>query len=238
MLSKVIFSSAVFVILLMAVWLAPSVAVAQSSSESLIVEADDSLQWRRDEQQYIATGNAVARQGDITLRAHVITADYLADDGSGDSSGDGGDINITRITGTGNARLEGSRYQAQAENIVYDRGSKVIIATGSAEIILGDGQRLGGGRIEVAVNEAEDDVTSIGATGKARVFSPAPRGGHEAQAEHIDFTKDTGVAVLTGAVEVSSGGNRLSGDKAVINTLTGEATMTATDGRVIGVFAP
>ena len=39
------------------------------SSDPLVVEADDSLEWRREDRQYIATGNAVATQGETTLKA-------------------------------------------------------------------------------------------------------------------------------------------------------------------------
>ena len=82
---------------------------AQSSSAPLIVEADTSLQWRRDEGQYIATGNAVARQGEITLRASVITADYIDKE-----TAEGEQITITRIIGHGDARLEANGYRSQA----------------------------------------------------------------------------------------------------------------------------
>ena len=42
----------------------------------LIVEADESLQWLRAQNQYVATGNASAEQNDMRLTANVIIAHY------------------------------------------------------------------------------------------------------------------------------------------------------------------
>ena len=243
---------------------APSTAAAQSSTEPLVVEADDSLQWRRDDQQYIATGNAIARQGDTTLMANVITADYVDDNTEQTEK-----VNITRIVGTGNAQLEENSYQARAETItydlnenkarleggnvsiisadgtvkaeetiIYDRDNRLMIATGAAEILLSNGQRLNGDRIEIDVNETENDFTAIRASGNAHVFSPDPEGDRLAHAENIDYKRNTGIATLTGKVEILDGSNKMTGDKAVIDTISGVSTMTSTTGRVGGVFTP
>ena len=51
-------------------------ASAQTTPQTLTVEADQHLEWRRDDQQYIAKGNAVLTTQDMTLKADTITADY------------------------------------------------------------------------------------------------------------------------------------------------------------------
>ena len=49
-----------------------------NGDQNLIVDADDSLQWLRDEKKYIATGNASATRGGTRLDADIIIADYLS----------------------------------------------------------------------------------------------------------------------------------------------------------------
>lgn len=246
--------------------------VQAQSSEPLIVEADDSLQWRREDRQYIATGNAIASQGDTVMQADVITADYLESSAeSGDSTDENTEdkIDISRIVGEGAARLDNGGYSATAEKItydlnqdmarleggkikvtsqtgsitatetvIYDRARKIMVAIGEAEILLQNGQRLNGDRIEVDINEAENDFTAIRAFGGAEVFSPNPAGDRQARAESIDYIQETGIATLEGNVKVFDGPNKMTGDKAVVNTLTGVSTMTSTSGRVGGVFTP
>lgn len=246
--------------------MAPLSVAAQSnaSSEPLVVEADDRLEWRRDDRQYIATGNAVATQGETVLKAETITADYKE---NADNQND--DINITRIIGRGGATLTEPGYRAVAENIeynlenniarldggdisiiaddgtitatetiIYNRTQRMLVATGSALIDLSDGQRLEGDRIEVDLDEAERDFTAIRAFGNAEVLSPDINRNREARAEEITYTKATGIAILTGSVEIFDGSNRMTGDKAEINTISGISTMTSTGGRVGGVFKP
>ncbi|MGC6485270.1 MAG: LptA/OstA family protein [Candidatus Puniceispirillales bacterium] len=266
-MSATLFSARTLVLLTLAVMMAPQMAVAQSSSpsrEPLVVEADESLQWRRDDRQYIATGNAVATQGNTVLEADTITADYT--ENAADSSDD---INISRIVGEGGAKLTEPDYQAVAgtieysletnvarlrggdltitaddgtvtatETIVYNRGERLVVATGTAQIALSNGQRINGDRIEVDLDAGERDFTAIRAFGNAEVFSPEADRNREARAENITYTRASGIAILTGSVEILDGSNRMTGDKAEINTVTGISTMTATGGRVGGVFTP
>ena len=258
-----LFSACFIFAIMLAVFIISPPAYAQSS-DPLVVEADDSLEWRREDRQYIATGNAVATQGETTLKADVITADYRDDEGSTAEK-----VNITRIIGTGAAMLSENTYKAAAGKITYDlvssiatleggavsvtaddgtitasdvivyrRGERLLIARGSAEINLSNGQQLKGDVIEVDLNEDETDFIAIRARGNAEVFSPEAGNNQEARAENIDYTRETGIAVLEGDVEILDGSNIMTGDMARINTISGISTMTSIGGRVGGVFKP
>ena len=243
----------------------------ENDSGKLIVEADNSLEWRRQEQLYIAIGNAIAIQADITLKADRIEASYKDDDKQqGETAGSDnseGDINITRIKGSGgaelirgdiianadmidynmvddravltggNPRVVSPREQVTAKtSIVYNRSKREVVAEGNAAIMLNDGRYLKANRVFATLNEEENDFTFVQAIGNAEVFSPKATGNQEARADEIEYTKDNGIAILTGSVEMLEGANVMKGDRAEINLDTGVSSITSDSGRVGGVF--
>src|SRR5262249_58577797 len=54
------------------------------SNSPIEIEAEAGIEWRRNEKQYIARGNATAKRGDLTVHADTLTAHYRdeAADGS------------------------------------------------------------------------------------------------------------------------------------------------------------
>ena len=117
--------SACFIFAIMVAVFPVTLPANAQSSDPLVVEADDSLEWRREDRQYIATGNAVATQGGTTLKADIITADYRD---NADSAVE--NVNITRIIGTGAAMLSEANYNAAAEKITYDLVSNIATLEG------------------------------------------------------------------------------------------------------------
>ncbi len=173
---------------------------AQDGQDSLIVEADISLQWQREQSQYIATGNASAQRGAAKLTADVITADYSTDDSAENAES----TDITVIKGRGNARFSHNDTAATAavitydlttefvtlnggspeivnlndritakQTITYDRKKRIITATGMSQITLADGHILKGDSITANLNPEENDIINIVATGNAEIFSPS-----------------------------------------------------------------
>ena len=245
----------------------PSSTLAQEDN-ALIVEADDSLQWLRNERKYIATGNATANQGDLTLDANVITAYYEAEN---TAEGDHDASAITFIRGEKAAKLVRATLTATADvieydvmsefvkifggsplivngrdtlsasdTITYDRISRQIIATGAAKIKMANGQQLRGNVITVVITKDEGDIKTVTAQGKALVISLSENGEHRADADKMFYTNSDGLAILTGNVKVQNGNNILTGDRAEIDTVTGTSTMSSTENgqRVSGVFKP
>src|SRR5271156_3600133 len=55
---------------------APAQGLLNRSSGPIAIDADEGIEWRRDEKVYIATGNAKAERGDVTVTAHRLIAYY------------------------------------------------------------------------------------------------------------------------------------------------------------------
>ncbi len=121
--------------LLVAALFAPGLAVAQGISgltggnEALEITADEGIEWRRDEQTYVARGNARAARGRIAIYADVLIAHYLS--GAGDSS------EIDRIDAEGNVRIV-----SPTETIYGDRGAYDVI--NGVLVLVGEDLRLVG----------------------------------------------------------------------------------------------
>ncbi len=235
-----------------------------SEGGDLTVEADKSLQWLKNEKKYIATGNALAKQGGMTLKAEVITAHYEETE---TNAADTEEISISLIIGHGNAEFIRTGLTAKAEKIEYDlssgqiimtggkpkvvndnnsleaseslnydRASKLVTAIGNAELVLANGRTLKGDRIEAVLNEDESDFITVMATGNAEVFSPDISGAREGRSDHMIYDQTTGIANLTGNVTLKDKANIMKGDKAVIDTIAGTSTLSSEGGRVGGVF--
>lgn len=111
----------------------------------LQVEADSGIEWRREEQVYIARGNAKATRGETSVRADVLSAFYrdrtaatapaakpetkTAEPGAGDGSGDG-QTDIYRVEAQGNVVIHSASDMVVGDKAVYDVDQQVIVVTG------------------------------------------------------------------------------------------------------------
>ena len=105
-------------------------------------------------------------------------------------------------------------------------------------VTLADGKRLEADRVSATVSRPEGDVTFIRASGNAAVAAPGGAGGRRASADEIEYTKETGLAVLSGDVTIMDGSSSLAGDRAEFNLNSGESRLTSESGRVGGVINP
>lgn len=90
--------------------------------QPLEITADDTLEWHRDSQQYIARGHVVARQGDVTIKADILTADYRDKDGK--------NFDIYRLTAAGHVIIESRGNNAYGDKAVYNVDQGVAVMTG------------------------------------------------------------------------------------------------------------
>ena len=230
----------------------------------LVVEADERLEWRRGERRYIASGNAAAIQGDVALRADRIEARYRGGGSSAGSGGkveftrlegfagaeiryaattaraDHIDYDITAnraILSGGNPSISAAGDQIAATgHITYNRGDREVLAEGQVMVVLADGKRLEADLILALVNEAENEVSFIRASGNAVAYAAGGEAARSANADEIIYTKETGKAVLAGSVTIRDGANTVTGDRAEFDLATGVSKLTAKSGRVGGVF--
>jgi len=88
------------------------------------VLSDDGIEWHRDQQMYVARGNAVAIQGEDRVSADVLLAHYRQDEQ--------GNTAIWRMEGHGNARIESPDQTVSGDVLVYEIDSGILVITGES----------------------------------------------------------------------------------------------------------
>ena len=56
-------------------------AKTNNNKSELTVEADESLEWFEKEKYYLAKGNVILKKDGITLKANIVKADYVIQNG-------------------------------------------------------------------------------------------------------------------------------------------------------------
>lgn len=212
------------------------------SSAPIEIEADDGIEWRRNEKVYIARGNARAARGDLQVNADVLSA-YYRETAKGGSD-------IYRVTAEGNVTLISSNDKIWGDRAVYDldQGSLIVtgqklraqtkkqtltardsleywekqlamVARGDAEVVEGD-RRVKADLLTGYMRKGADGKTElyqVEATGHVRIW----RGQDYAQAATAVYNLDSDVATLDGSVKITRGENQLNGDHAEFDLKTG-----------------
>ena len=236
------------------------------SNAPLDITADNALEWQRGENRYVARGNAVASQGNQTLKGQTLTAYY--------DPTDGGATDLTRILADGNvtliradttitgsaaeydlrtekARVTGSNLKMSApgmqvvanEYFEYDSPRNRITAKGDAVATEGE-TRLETETIVAHLSTNENGkrvVKSYEAPVRVKIITPT----ETAEGDRGTYNPATEMAILTGNVVINQGQNVLKGEKAEVNMQTGVSRMFAAPdagaspaGRVTGRFYP
>ncbi len=237
----------------------------QSGDQPLEINAEEGIEWRRNEQLYIARGNAEAIRGELTLYADVMTAHY-------GKSGTGG-TDIDRIDVEGNVRIK-----SPAETIYGDRGAYDV--PNGVLVLVGDNLRLIGKTDTITARDSleywelknmavargdavavrEDkriqaDVLSAhfaADSGDELVLTRIDAFGNVRIATATDFARgDRGVyyvdrefATLSGAVKITREENQMNGEYAEVDMKSGVSRLLAgapgstTKTRVQGLIVP
>lgn len=251
-----------FLLALIVCFLIPvtGISFAQSdggSDDTIIIEADNALEWNQSERYYLATGNAYAEQGSQIIEADRIQAFYNSEE-------DGG--NITLVKANGDVRMRDDTQSAKGETLDYDvktgiykltgtalevvspdataRSNQILEffttenkmrAVGEAIVQLPDGRILEADDIQIQ-NHEDGSIDQIDANGNVHIIMENAR---SAMADMAVYTQKEGTALLTGNVTISEGGNILNGQKAEIDFNSGISRMLSSGkSRVTGVFKP
>lgn len=228
------------------------IANAQSlvnGTDALTVDADESIEWHRDEKAYVARGNAVAAQGDFSVRANILTAFYRESAGKDNeifrltaeggvvikapeqtAYGDKGVYDLDRevavLTGR-NLRIEMAQDKVTAEkSIEFWQKERLAVARGNATAYQGENV-LKADKLVASFEEGKDgslDIERVDAEGN--VLITTKRDTVRGDKGIYDFKSQK--AVLTGNVRITSGGNQLSGDRAEVDMETGISRLLST----------
>jgi lipopolysaccharide export system protein LptA len=252
---------------------APGAAVAQSilggdaGDDPVTVEAEEGIEWRRDERQYIARGNARATRGDVTINADVLTALYREKDGREKG---GGGSEIYRIIGEKDVLITAPDRKAWGDQVVYDVDTQVAVLTGEGlrmesadeRIVARDSleywqlEELAIARGNASATRGERTITADVLTARFAVDAAGDRSIRRMEAignvvivtpqevvrgaEGV-YDVPNEIATLRGGVRITRGQNQLNGEIAEVNLRTGVSRLlggAAGMKRVQGLFQP
>lgn len=113
---------------------AQGVGLTNKSDQPVIIEADDSVEWRQNERIYLAKGNATAKRGDMTLRADTLKAEYR--------QGENNRIEITNVIAEGNVKITTTKETITGQRGVYNVETGVFTLTGANLAITTDNAKV------------------------------------------------------------------------------------------------
>lgn len=198
--------------------------LSTDSKEPLEVTADGTLEWLRTDKQFIATQNAMAKQGDASVAAAKLTALYR--DGE-----NGGGMEIYRVNADENVILKSSDSTAYGDNAIYNLDEGLATLTGEDLRLISPDQTV------TARDKFEYWVTDgrFNALGNATVVRPKPTGGNDTlKADKISAVlkkNEQGQQVLdtleaTGNVVIITPGETVTGAYGIYRSASNKAEIT------------
>ncbi len=241
----------------------PGASLFGDSEGPLTIEADDGIEWLREQKRYVARGNAVASRGDMKIMADVLSATYAEREGSGQQ--------IQRVEAAGNVRivtktetaygdtavytaatddpvfvLIGKKLRIEsARGVIYARDSleywekrEIAVARGDAFVIEGD-HRLKADVLVASMGKnpktGKQEIVRIDADGNIHVSTPTDI----VRGEKGVYNLLTDIVKLCGNVRITRGQDQLNGSCAEVNLKTGISRLAGgQSGRVRGLFTP
>lgn len=106
----------------------------RKTDEPLEINAEDGIEWNRNDKTYVARGNARAASGDVEVLADVLTAYYRErEEKSGENDSlfsQGGGSEIYLLEATGNVRINSPEGSVYGDKGQYKLEEKVFVMTG------------------------------------------------------------------------------------------------------------
>lgn len=242
--------------------LPPANFAAAQDKTPVEITAAGSLEWNRREKTYTARNDAVLKQGNLSISADKLIAEYQ---GNGASD-------ISRMTAKGNVVIKSPPYTATGENCIYDLSTGLAVLTGgNLKISTPEESLTASEKIEFSTKEnrltATGQATALRGTdslaaprmdafftrdadGKMALDKITAAGGVTIKTARETVNGDSGVydvkagkATLTGKIRLYQGESWIEGTRAEVDLTTGTSKLfaegnTATEGRVKGVFYP
>lgn len=235
---------------------------SNTGKEPIEITAGRTMEWRRTEQQYIARGEALARQGDMSITGETLTADYH----EGEKSG----MEIWKLTAEEGVRVQSGENSAYGDKAVYEVDKGLAVMTGSNLRLVSPEQTVTArDRLEYwtekgeanAIGDAkvvrgEDTLTAdtlkatfkenaqgkraldtLEAVGNVVIITPEEK----LTGKHGIYHAATNVAELKGDVRIERGPNILEGERAEVDLTSNVSKIFGAPengGRVRGIFYP
>ena len=213
------------------------------------IEADQGVEWRQNEQVYVARGNATAKRGDNTVRADALFAHYRR---TADNRQE-----IWRITAEGAVKIttpketitsDSAEYMVEtgvftlkgkpvkldngksvlnAALVVYNSKTRIANVSGGATVVE-DKKRVRADRFVAFFKEdaGKQNLRRVEALGNVVITTPT----EVARGDRGDYDTETQVATLTGNVRLTRGDSQLNGDRGEVNMKSGVSRLLADSG--------
>lgn len=97
--------------------------ITKGGNLPVTINADQGIEWLREQKKYIARGNATATRNNATIKADRLTAYYR------DKAGESGQ-EIFRVDADGNVRITANDQEAQGDKAVYYVDKSVFVLVG------------------------------------------------------------------------------------------------------------
>ncbi len=222
-----------------------SVEDLRKSEEPLEINAEEGIEWNRNDKTYTARGNARAASGDVEVLAEVLTAYYREP-----AEGEEGDSEIFLLEATGNVRInspEGTVYGDKGrykldeqvfimtgkdlrleskddlvtarDSLEYWEGQRKAVARGKAHATHEDKQI----RADILTANFEEnadgelEMRRVDAKGNVEIYTAK----EYARGSEGVYYVDKELATLSGDVKITQGENQLDGKYAEVNMATG-----------------
>lgn len=223
---------------------------------AVTIDAEGGIEWRQQEQLFIASGPAKATRGDLVIDADEMRAFYR--------DGQAGKSEVYRLDAIGNVRITTPGRVATGGHAVYDVDKAVIVLkdgqpvtlTSGADVITTDGQLEFWDDRQLAVARAASTAGARAVRADRRIradvltahFVRDAAGNNTLQrleafdnvridtaqdqvfSERAAYNVPTGLARLTGSVKIKRGDNEINGCSADIDLNTGVSRMNSCDG--------
>ena len=264
--NKRIYGALAAIGMLSAVWLGFDAPQAHAQGMDLgggglpvAIDAQGGIEWRQNEQVFIATGPARATRGELTIDADEMRAYYR--------DGQGGKSEVFRLDAVGNVKISTPGRVATGGHAVYDVDKSVIVLkdgkpvtlTSGPDVITTNGQLEFWEQRKLAVARGTGVGGAEAAQGDKRIraevltahFVSGPDGqtmlqrveafdnvrittaNEQAFSERAAYNVPTGLARLTGSVKIKRGVNEINGCSADIDLNTGVSRMNSCDGQSV-----
>lgn len=219
--------------------------VSALGDDPLALDAADGVEWRQEERIFIAEGDAIARQGGVTLKAARLVAAYRETPA--------GKLEIFRVDAEGAARVESGDDVATGGRAIFDldrstvkfsggglkyaNATSTVTASDALEYFVKERRAIARGnarvqdqrgRIAADVIEArfrqsgKQALRTALATGNVTIVTP----NETVRADRAEYNFVQRKAVATGNVRLARGRNVLTGAKAVIDFKSGISRMS------------
>jgi len=211
--------------------------------------ADNGVEWRQNEQIYVARGNATAKRGDTQVRADTLTAHYrkttdnrqeiykiVAEGGvkittpKETITGDTAEYMVETAVFTLKGRpvkLDNGKGVLTAAVVVYDTRARVANVSGGATVTE-DKKKVTANRFVAYFKDdaGKQALKLVEAFGNVVITTPT----EIAKGDRGDYNAETQVATLTGNVRLTRGDNQLNGARAEVNMKSGVSRLLADAG--------